>query len=167
MMLFKRLISVLLILLLCLSFAGCGDNYKEAFIYIDFDSIPTTLDPQLADSDEELTVVRSLFDTLLRYDSEGKIVPSGAESYTKDGNTYTFKLKKDAKWVSGEAVTANDYVYAFRRAVDPATKAPYASSLFSIVNAKDIYEGKLNTSDLGVTATDDYTLKIELMGADS
>ena len=167
MMLFKKLILILLSFLLVLSFTGCGDNYKEAFIYIDFDSIPTTLDPQLADSDEELTVVRSLFDTLLRYNSEGKIVPSGAESYTKDGNTYTFKLKKDAKWVSGEALTAKDYVFALRRAVDPDTKAPYASSLFSVVNAKEIYEGKLDTSALGVTATDDYTLKIELKGADS
>lgn len=166
-MLFKRFILILLSAILCLSFVGCGDNYKEAFIYIDFDSIPTTLDPQLADSAEELTVVRSLFDTLLRYNSEGKIVASGAESYTKNGNTYTFKLKKDAKWVSGEALTAKDYVFALRRAVDPATKAPYASSLFSIVNAKEIYEGKLATSALGVTATDDYTLKIELTSADS
>ena len=57
MMLFKRLFLILLsVILLCLSFSGCGDNYKDAFIYIDFDSIPTTLDPQLADSDEELTV---------------------------------------------------------------------------------------------------------------
>ncbi|MBO5853011.1 MAG: hypothetical protein J6Q74_04290, partial [Clostridia bacterium] len=152
-MLLKKLISVLLCaILLCLSFSGCGDSYKDAFIYIDFDTIPTNLDPQLADSDEELTVVRSLFDTLLRYDSNGKITCSGANSYTKEGNTYTFELNNDAKWVDGEAVTAHDYVFAFKRAVSPDTKAPFANSLFSIANAKEIYEGKKALSTLGVTA---------------
>lgn len=168
MMFFKRIISLLLcIIMLCFSFAACGDNYKDAFIYIDFDTVPTSLDPQLADSDEELTVVRSLFDTLLRYDKDGNIVCSGAEAFTKDGNTYTFNLNKDAKWVEGGAVTAHDYVFALRRAVDPETKAPFANSLFSIVNAKDIYEGKKNVSSLGVTAVDGYTLKIELAYEDS
>ncbi len=167
-MLFKRFVSVLLCaIMLCLTFAACGDDYKDAFIYIDFDTTPTNLDPQLADSDEELTVVRSLYDTLLRYDKEGNIVCSGADSYTKDGNTYTFKLKKDTKWVEGGAVTAHDYVFALRRAVNPDTKAPFANSLFSIVNAKDIYEGTMNVSALGVTAVDDYTLKIELTGEDN
>ncbi len=167
-MLFKRLFLIFLsAVLLCLSFGGCKEDYKDAFIYIDFDTVPTNLDPQLADSDEELTVVRALFDTLLRYNKDGKIVCSGAESYKKDGNTYTFKLKKDAKWVSGEKVTAHDYVFALRRAVESSTKAPYASSLFSIVNAKEIYEGKVELSSLGVSAPDDYTLKIQLKEADS
>ena len=152
--------------MLCLSFSGCGDSYKDAFIYIDFDTVPTNLDPQLADSDEELTVVRSLFDTLLRYDSSGKIICSGAKSYKKDGNTYTFELITDAKWVEGDSVTAHDYVFAFKRAVSPETKAPFANSLFSIVNAKEIYEGKKALSTLGVTAVDDYTLKIELAKED-
>lgn len=163
MMFLKRVISLLLcFIMLCFTFTACGENYKDAFIYIDFDSVPTSLDPQLADSDEELTVVRSLFDTLLRYDKDGSIVCSGADAFTKDGNTYTFELNKDAKWVEGGAVTAHDYVFALRRAVDPKTKAPFANSLFSIVNAKDIYEGNKNVSSLGITAVDDYTLKIEL-----
>ena len=167
-MLIKRLLCTLLcIILLCLSFSGCGDNYKDAFIYIDFDTVPTNLDPQLADSDEELTVVRSLFDTLLRYDSSGKIICSGAKSYKKDGNSYTFELSTDVKWVDGDNVTAHDYVYAFKRAVSPDTKAPFANSLFSIVNAKEIYEGKKALSTLGVTAVDDYTLKIELAKEDA
>ena len=161
-MIFKKFVCLILCaVLLCLTLTACGDDYKDAFIYIDFDTVPTNLDPQLADSDEELTVVRSLFDTLLRYDKNGKIVCSAAESYTKDDNTYTFKLKQ-AAWVKGGPVTAHDYVFAFRRAIDPKTKAPFANSLFSIINAKDIYEGNKNVSSLGVTAVDDYTLKIEL-----
>lgn len=165
---FLRLISAILCaVLLCGTFVACGEDYKDAFIYIDFDGIPTNLDPQLADSTEELTVVRSLFDTLLRYDGDGNIVVSGADSYTKDGNTYTFKLKQDAKWVEGDSVTAHDYVFALRRAVDPKTKAPFANSLFSIVNAKAIYDGQMAVSGLGVTAVDDYTLKIELSAPDT
>ncbi|MBQ1186770.1 MAG: hypothetical protein IIX54_03685 [Clostridia bacterium] len=165
---FIRIISAILsAIILCSCFTACGEDYKEAFIYIDFDAKPTSLDPQLADSDEELTVVRSLFDTLLRYDENGNIVCSGAESYTKEGNTYTFKLNKKAKWVDGDNLTANDYVFGFRRAVDPETKAPFANSLFSIVNAKDIYNGSKSVSALGVTAIDDYTLKIELTGNDA
>ncbi len=167
MMRFTKMLSFLLMaVMLCSCLTSCGEDYKDAFIYIDFDSVPTNLDPQLADSDEELTVVRSLFDTLLRYDSEGNIVPSGAESYKKNGNTYIFKLKEDAKWVDGAKVTAADYVFAFRRAVDPETKAPFANSLFSIVNAEEINDGKAKLSTLGVTAIDDYTLKIELERAD-
>ena len=76
-------------------------------------------------------------------------------------------MNNDAKWVDGEAVTAHDYVFAFKRAVSPDTKAPFANSLFSIANAKEIYEGKKDTSTLGVTAIDDYTLKIELVKDDA
>lgn len=166
MRLIKMLSFLLAAVLLCLSLTSCGEDYKDAFIYIDFDTVPTSLDPQLADTDEELTVVRSLFDTLLRYDSEGNIVPSGAKSFEKKGNTYTFKLKEDAKWVDGGNVTAADYVFAFRRAVDPETKAPFANSLFSIVNAEEINGGKAELSTLGVAAVDEYTLKIELERAD-
>lgn len=167
-MIFKKFIClVLCAFIFCLTLASCGDDYKDAFIYIDFDSVPTSLDPQLADSDEELTVVRSLFDTLLRFDKSGEIICSGASEYTKDKNTYTFKLNKDAKWVEGNAVTAHDYVFAFRRGVAPETKAPFANSLFSVLNAKEIYEGKKDISSLGVTAVDDYTLKIELIKDDA
>ena len=165
---FLRIISAILcVVLLCSSFAACGEDYKDAFIYIDFDAKPANLDPQLASSDEELTVVRSLFDTLLRYDRTGNIVCSGADAYTKEGNVYTFELNKNLKWVDGNYVTAQDYVFAFRRAVDPETKAPFANSLFSIVNAKEINSGNKSITELGVKAVDDYTLKIELQSADS
>ena len=164
---FKSIALLLAVIMLCLPLAACGEDYKDAYIYIDFDTVPTNLDPQLADSDEELTVVRSLFDTLLRYDSEGKIVPSGAVSYEQKGNIYTFYLKKDAKWIDGTNVTAHDYQYALLRGVDPKTKAPFASSLFSISGAQDIYSGKKGPNALGVTVIDDYTLKIELCRNDS
>lgn len=162
----RVILAVLVTLAISLTSASCGESYKDAFIYIEFNSRPNTLDPQLVKTVEEMTVARSLFDTLLRYDSEGNIVSSGATSYTKDGNTYVFELDKDAKWHDGRAVTAHDYVFAFRRAVNPETKAPYAASLFSIDGAKEIYEGDKAISSLGVTAVDTYTLKIQLKSDD-
>lgn len=166
MKLFKMTALLLTVIILCSGLTACDEDYKDAFIYIDFDSVPGTLDPQLADSAEELTVVRSIFDTLLRYDEKGNIVPSGAESFETDGNAYIFKLRKDAAWTDGTPVTADDYVFAFRRAVDPQTNAPFAASLFSVSGAKEINGGKAEPSTLGVTATDEYTLKIELVRDD-
>ncbi len=159
----KKLIAVILAaLMICLSFSACDEDYKEAYVYVEFNKTAQVLDPQLATTTEELTVVRSVFDTLLRYDKNGNIVPSAAESYEKNGNAYTFKLKKDGKWTDGTPLTADDFLYGFQRAVSPETSAPYASSLFSIVGAEDIYKGKAKLSSLGVTAIDDHTLKIEL-----
>lgn len=162
-MIFKRFTAMLLVaLMIILSFSGCEENYKEAFIYIEFDRTAEILDPQLATTTEELTVCRSVFDTLLRYDGFGKIVPSAAESYSKDGLVYTFKLKKDGKWTDGTPLTADDFLYGIERAVSPETSAPYANSLFSIKGAEEIYGGKAELSSLGVTAVDEHTLKIEL-----
>ncbi len=166
-MIIRKLTALILaVLTLCLTFSGCEESYKEAYIYIEFDRTAEILDPQLATTTEELTVVRSVFDTLLRYDKNGDIVPSAAESYTKDGNTYIFKLKKDGKWTDGTPLTADDFLFGLERAVSPETSAPYANSLFSVVGAEDIYSGKAELSTLGVTAVDDYTLKIELRSHD-
>ncbi len=166
---FIKLLSLLLtVILMLMIVTACTSDYRDAYIYIDFDSTPTCLDPQLAYTDEELTVVRSIFDTLLRYDDSGNgnIWPSGAESFEKSGNTYTFKLDKNAKWTDGTPVTSADYLFAFKRAVDPETKAPFANSLFSIKGAEAINKGEAEMSELGVTAPDDYTLKIELQRDD-
>lgn len=160
---FIKTVSLLLaVLLLTLSLSACGESYKEAFIYVELNSKPMTLDPQLADSPEELTVARSLFDTLLRFDGDGNIVPSAAEDFEKNGNVYTFSLRRDAVWHNGDAVTAHDFVFAFRRAVDPKTAAPYANMLSAIENAKEILDGSAAASTLGVFAVDDFTLKITL-----
>ncbi len=162
-MIFKRLTAILLVaLIIILSFSGCEENYKEAFIYIEFDRIAEVIDPQLATTTEELTVCRSIFDTLLRYDQNGNIVSSAAESYEKEGNVYTFKLKTNGSWTDGTPLTADDFLYGIERAVSPETSAPYANSLFSIKGAEEIYTGKAELSSLGVTATDEHTLKIEL-----
>ena len=164
----KRLLAAALaVLIIAFSFSACEESYKEAYIYIEFNKTAQILDPQLASNTEELTVVRSIYDTLLRYNEKGEILPSAAQSYSKDGLTYTFKLKKDRKWTDGTPLTSDDFLFAFQRAVDPETSAPYVNSLFSIKGAKDINAGKSELSSLGVTAPDKYTLKIQLIEEDT
>ena len=158
---FKRIISLLLIVLILFSFAGC-DHTDKAYIYFQLSEKPTTLDPQVASTDTELLIIRNVFEGLLRKDNNGKIVCGVAESYKKSGLTYTFKLRKDAKWHNEEPITAHDFVFALKRALNPETKSPFASRLFCIESAEEINNGQKSVESLGVTATDKYTLKINL-----
>ena len=161
----KRLLVFLLCLLLAVPLCGCGDTDK-AYIYFELPELPSTLDPQTASSDSELIVIRNIQEGLLRKNKDGEIVCGIAESYQKSGLTYTFKLRKNAKWSNGEPITANDFVFALQRAVSPKTNAPFVTRLYSVKNAKKISNGKLNVNKLGVTAIDDYTLKITLSNND-
>ena len=83
---------------------------------------------------------------MLTQDADGNIVPGAAESYeASEGNTvYTFTLREDARWSDGEPVTAEDFVYAWQRAADPATASPYAwyVELAQIQNAAEIVAGE-------------------------
>ncbi|HEV2674275.1 MAG TPA: peptide ABC transporter substrate-binding protein [Aliidongia sp.] len=126
---------------------------------------PESLDPQKVDSAEESTILLDLFDGLTRINGKGEIIPAVAQSWdvAPDGLTWTFHLRSDAKWSDGTPVTAGDFVYSFRRSVDPATAAPYVSILYAVVGARAISDGKeKDLSKLGVTAPDDHTLKIAL-----
>ena len=126
---------------------------------------PESLDPQKVDSAEESNILLDLFEGLTRINGEGRIIPGVASSWdvATDGLTWTFHLRPEAKWSDGTPVVAGDFVYGFRRAVDPATAAPYVSILYEIVDARAISDGKeKDLSKLGVTAPDDHTLKIAL-----
>ncbi len=158
---FKNIISIFLTIFIFMGIIGC-DNTDKAYIYFNLSEKPETLDPQTASTDTELMIVRNIFEGLLRKDKNGKVVCGVADSYQKDGLSYTFKLRKDAAWHDETPITAQDFVFGITRAVLPETKSPFVSRLFCIANAKEIYEGKLNSSALGVTATDKYTLKIDL-----
>lgn len=143
------------------SFTGCGSSL-DAYIYFELPATPQTLDPQTASMDSELLIIRNIFEGLLRHNDKNEIIPAACESYSQDGLIYTFKLRKNLKWSDGKALTANDFGFSLTRAVLPETKAPFASRLFSIENAKAINEGSASSSALGVTVLDDYTLQITL-----
>ena len=138
---------------------------KQTFTYRLLDQFPT-LDPQLNEDVSGFHVIRDLFEGLLSQDADGRLVPGVATSYAaSDGNrTYTFTLRKNARWSNGDPVTAHDFVYAWRRAADPATASPYGwyLELTQITNAKEILAGRKPPSALGVKAVDDHTLEVRL-----
>ena len=140
-----------------------ADN--QTFTYRLLDQFPT-LDPQLNQETAGYHVIRDLFEGLLNQDAKGDLVPGVATGYTAtDGNTtYTFTLRENARWSNGDPVTAHDFVYAWQRAVDPATASPYGwyLELTQMVNAKEILAGNLPPSELGVRAVDDRTLEVKL-----
>ena len=108
--------------------------------------------------------MRDLFEGLVMQDSKAGLIPGAAESWTvsDDGKTYTFKLRANATWSDGSPVTAEDFVYSFRRLEDPATAAEYASMLYPIVNAEEVNTGKAKPEDMGVKAVDATTLEVSL-----
>ncbi len=164
----KKYIAFLLVLTLTiLPLTGCGSVNGNAVIYYEATSAAVTLDPQLASNDTELLMIRNLFEGLMRVDAEGQVVPAVATEYTFEDNTYTFKLSETSIWSDGEPVTAHDFVFAFRRAVDPETRSPYAGKLRSILNAELIMSGQIEPEHLGVKAKDSTTLTITLSDNDS
>lgn len=157
----NKILALVLTVILAFSITGCNKT-ADAYIYFELPSLPTTFDPQTAQSDSELLVVKNIYEGLTRKNSKGETVMGIAESYEKNGLTYTFTLRKNAKWNNGDRVTAHDFVFGIRRALDPKTKAFFASRLFCIKNAKKVKSGELSTDKLGITPVNDSVLKIEL-----
>lgn len=157
----KRILSLILVLIITCFFSGCDDS-AEKRIYFELTEKPQTLDPQTAQSDAELLIVRNLFEGLTRVDKNGKVALGVAEKYDKNGNEYTFYLRKNAKWDSGEELTAHDFVFGFQRAVDPKTESPFAERLMCIDGVPEIRSGRADIASLGVTAVNKRTLKITL-----
>lgn len=127
---------------------------------------PGSLDPQISEGVPSSHVQRDLFEGLLAEAQDGALVPGMAESWevSPDGLTYTFKLR-DANWSNGDPVTAGDFVYAWTRAVNPATGSEYSFLLFPIKNAQAVADGKeKDLSKLGIKALDDKTLQVTLEG---
>lgn len=126
-----------------------------------------SLDPQQATDGTSFEVMANYTDGLTQMDDSGAAVAAVAESWetSDDGLTWTFHLRKDAKWSNGTPVTAKDFVFGWQRAVDPDVASEYAymlSDIGQIKNAAEIIDGTKDKSELGVTAVDDNTLQVEL-----
>ena len=127
---------------------------------------PETLDPHKTTSEDDFTIDEDLFEPLIGQDVNGGIVPGAAESWevSVDGLTYTFHLRPDGRWSNGDPVTAEDFVYAFRRFVDPKTGAADISSIKRLGNAEAINAGKeKDLTKLGAEAVDPLTLRLHLV----
>lgn len=145
--------------------AGASEGHKNVVTFAkDVDII--SLDTSLASDGFSLEMIETFTDGLVDYDKSGKIVPRIATDWKKNdsGTVYTFNLRKDAKWSNGDPVTAKDFVYSWRRAVNPATASEYSGFVADsgIKNAAKITAGKLPIEELGAKAIDDYTLEVTL-----
>lgn len=178
----KRTVSLILsVIIIILSFTACSKNAgSDMDLYFPITAEPESLDPQIIESIPENIVVANCLEGLVRWGENGNILPGVALNWeiSANGLIYIFRLRDNAKWhlIDGHAdilgddykksfdtaVTARDFVFAFRRAVSPSTKSPGAESLFIIKNAEKIYSGALSSEALGVEAIDDFTLKISL-----
>ena len=143
--------------------ATAGSNYLNVMTEVEVAS----LDPQQATDGTSFEVIADYTDGLMQMDAEGAAVPAIAESYelSEDGKTYTFHLRDDAKWSNGEPVTADDFIFGWQRAVDPATASEYSymlSDIGQVVNAAEIIAGDKPVEELGVKAVDDKTLEVQL-----
>ena len=124
-----------------------------------------TIDPQLNNDTSGANVVQQTFEGLTAKDKTGAIVPGVAEKWdvSEDGLTWTFHLR-DAKWSDGKPVVAGDFVYAWQRAVDPASECEYAYQVWYVKNGQKITNGEMKPEELGVVAKDDKTLVVTLEG---
>ena len=163
------------------AFGGCGDSNKKGdgaghMYSAALASNPKSLDPQFATDPSSATVIKNLYSGLVMQAKDGSITCCNAESYdiSADGCVYTFKLREDNYWFFDEneddkidedeyfPVTADDYVFAFRRILDPSMHSPFARDFMCLANSKNVAEGSYATTSLGVQALDEHTLQINL-----
>ncbi|HZH50917.1 MAG TPA: peptide ABC transporter substrate-binding protein [Microvirga sp.] len=125
---------------------------------------PETLDTHKTSTVQEAHILRDMLEGLVTYNAKGEAVPGQAEKWevSDDGKTYRFTLRNGLKWSNGDPVKAADFVYSYRRIMNPETGAKYANILYPIKNAEKINKGQAKPEELGVKAVDDKTVEITL-----
>lgn len=168
----RRMATLALCLALMLGIlAGCGGEAPGISLRVSIGPEADSYDPIRAETPEAETVLVHLYENLLRLtpDPSGgtALAPGVAKKYDVEENydgtvTYTFRLRA-AKWSDGQAVTAGDFVYAWQRLADPVTASPSAS-LLSAVAGYDEVRSSGDASKLQVSAPDDSTFVVTLLG---
>lgn len=140
-----------------------GDSADGKVFRYAVNTLPTTLDPTKGQSIGDNEIQHAITEGLTR-NTAGDVKPGIAESWdeSEDGLTYTFHLRKDAKWSDGEPITAADFEYSWKRLVNPETASPYAFIGDCLKNGQAIEQGKMDVEELGVKAVDDTTLEVTL-----
>jgi oligopeptide transport system substrate-binding protein len=150
----------------CVLISGCGRREPPADITIINGAEPETLDPALLTGQPEMRVAIGLFEGLTRFDPKtARPIPGMAERWdiSPDGKIYTFHLRTNLVWSTGEAIRADDVVYSWIRTLNPATGSEYAGQLYYVKNAEAFNTGKIKDPALvGVHAPDPFTLRVEL-----
>lgn len=161
----KRRLFVLMMVLLGVLFVGCnGKKAKEGSnITVNIESEPKSIDPQILTDHNAIVMATSLWEGLTRIGKDGQVIPGAAEKWEVNGNVWKFFIRENAKWSNGDKVTANDFYFAIKRAIDPKTASEYAYMTFYIKNAQKFNEGKITDfNEVGVKVIDEKTLEITL-----
>lgn len=177
----KLLILLSLLLVVSVFVSACSSNNEtpttepeepttgeeqtgEKILRTNNSSEPGSLDPALAQGTHESWILNNLFEGLMKHDSTGQIIPGMAKEYTlsEDNLTYTFTLRDDIKWSNGDPVTAQDFEFAWKRALDPELAADYAYQLYYIKGAEKYNSGEGTVDEVAVKALDDKTLEVTL-----
>jgi oligopeptide transport system substrate-binding protein len=150
-----------------------GGAAAEQVLRIGWGAEPPSLDPGLATDTTSSNVLLAISDPLVKLNPDTlEAEPSLAESWDVNGTKVTFHLRQDGKWTNGDPVTANDFVYSWKRTLDPALAADYSYQLYGIKGAAE-YNGceggpkkcKALADKVAVTAVDDFTLEVDLTSA--
>ncbi|MBM3877392.1 MAG: peptide ABC transporter substrate-binding protein [Verrucomicrobia bacterium] len=155
--------------------ASCARREPPADLVIINGAEPESLDPAIITGQPEMRVVRSMFEGLTRLEPVNATpVPALAERWdlSPDGSVYTFHLRSNAVWSTGQPITADDVAWSWRRALDPLTASEYAGQLYFIRNAEEFNVARTNPvtgkpftpEDVAVRATGPRTVRVELTG---
>lgn len=170
----KRFFTFVLVVVMVLAIAltGCQSstgNSETTSIAVQVGPEPESIDPAFNEAVDGATLLIHGFEGLMKLDETGTPQLGQAKDYkvSDDGKVYTFTLRDDIKWTDGEPVKAQDFIYAWERAIDPANATSYGYMFDVIKNGGEIYAGEEGVSmdDFGAVAKDDKTIEITLNAA--
>lgn len=166
----KYTLIVAALLAMAMLISGCGgEKVAEEGMVVRYNvgTEPETLDPALMTGIPESTMLLQMYEGLTRLDADNNPQAAIAEDWdvSADGIEYTFYLREDAKWSNGDPLTAHDFEFAWKRALNPEMAADYVYMFDWIEGATDYYSGEGSVDAVGITAEDDYTLKVKLVSA--
>lgn len=163
----KKILAFLLLIMMMVTLtSGCtkGSTGNQQLFRYALEAEPATIDPAKSVGIPESMVELQIFEGLTRLDAKEQPQPGVAESWeiSPDGRQYMFRIRANAKWSNGEPVTAHDFVFAWKRVLNPETGSENAYMLYPLKNGQAYNENKVSAEDLGVKAIDDRTLEVIL-----
>jgi len=177
----KKIVSLIVVTVLAITLVACDSSESdsgESVLKWNIGADPLTLDPSLNGASDGGDVINNTFEGLVR-EVDGEVYPGIAESWSTsdDGLTVTFNLR-ESKWSDGSDLTSQDFLYTYKRAMDPATASEYSWiwEYTNVVGATDFvyadtaaegYDADALWANVGISAPDDYTLEFELVNPTS